>query len=427
MIRAYRSSILHFTGDPDKYADRSYDYFVDGLLVVENGKVVCAGEYTAIRRQLDTDCLIEHFPNKLILPGFIDGHVHYPQTEVIAAHGEQLLTWLNRYVFPAEAKYADYDYAQKMAELFVRELLRNGTTTAMVFATMHPQSVDAFFSVCQRHQLRMISGKVLMDRNAPHTLCESADDAIRRSRQLIEHWHGNGRLRYALTPRFAPCCSSELLRATGQLMGEYAGVYLHTHWAENRQEVEWVKDLFPECEHYLDVYKQAGLLSPYSVFAHGVHADDQQYHQLASHQCSVVHCPTSNLFLGSGLFPLKRYRAYNVPVLLGTDVGAGTSFSLLSTMGEAYKVQQLQGQTLGPLSSYYMATLGAASALQLDSYIGNFLSGKEADFVLLNPHATPLLSRRYQQCETLEEKLFALQTLGDDRVVEKTFILGKSF
>lgn len=423
-MRVYRASLLHFVDDPATHFNRAVEYFDDGLLAIEDGKVLHVGHYLETRHMLASDCVIEHFPDRLIVPGFIDGHVHYPQLEIIAAHGEQLLGWLNRYVFPAESKYFDYHYAGLMAETFVQELLRHGTTTALVFPTVHPQSVEAFFSVCEKQRLRMICGKVLMDRNAPAELCEPAHQAMHHSRDLIRRWHGTGRLNYAVTPRFAPTCSAELLKAAGQLLKEFDDVYLHTHFAENRGEVNWVRTLFPGCTHYLDVYHQAGLLTPRSIFAHGIYVDNAECRQLKSHQCRIAHCPTSNLFLGSGLFPLHFYQQHGIPWLLGTDIGAGTSLSLFATMSEAYKIQQLQNHSLSPLQNFYQATLGAAKALHLDHHIGNFETGKEADFIVINPHATALLHRRYNQSKTLDEKLFTLQTLADDRAIERTFILG---
>ncbi|HVL01550.1 MAG TPA: guanine deaminase, partial [Dongiaceae bacterium] len=291
--------------------------------------------------------------------------------------------------------------------------------------TVHPQSVDAFFAAAKERGLRMIAGKVLMDRNAPDELLDTAQTGYEQSKKLIERWHGVDRLQYAVTPRFAPTSTPEQLKLAGQLLKEYPDLYLHTHLAENHGEVKWVKELFPTAKHYLDVYEQAGLVGPRSVFAHGVHLCDEECERLAEAKATVAHCPTSNLFLGSGLMDLARLRQHGVGVALGTDVGAGTSFSLFKTMDEAYKIQQLRGQKLDPMQAFYFATLGSATALKLDHCIGNLLPGKEADFSILDLDATPLLTFRLQQCRDVRQLLFVLNTLGDDRLVQATYALGK--
>ena len=314
---------------------------------------------------------------------------------------------------------------QPALRFFFDELLRNGTTTALIFGTVHASSVDAVFEQALERQLRMIAGKVLMDRNAPDALCDTPEQGYADSKALIEKWHGRDRLQYAVTPRFAPTSSQEQLQKAGQLLAEYPDVYLHTHLAENEKEVAWVKALFPEADSYLAVYEQANLIRKRSVFAHGIHLCDQDCQTLANHQAAIAHCPTSNLFLGSGLLDLPRLQAHGVRVALGTDVGAGTSFSLFKTLDEAYKIQQLRGHSLTPFQALYMATLGGARALDLEGTIGNFLPGNEADFIVLDLHATPLLQFRTQYCQDLESLLFVLNTLGDDRLIEKTFALGR--
>ena len=313
-----------------------------------------------------------------------------------------------------------------MARVFIGELLRNGTTSALVFPTVHPESVDAFFAVAAELDLRMLCGKVLMDRHAPPALCDTPQSGYAQSRALIERWHGKGRLGYAVTPRFAGSCSDEQLHLAGRLLAEYPDVHLHTHLAENRAEVAWIRSLFPARASYLDVYAHHGLVGPRSVFAHAIHLDEGDCRQLAASGAAVAFCPTSNLFLGSGLFDLRRAERLGLKVGIGSDIGAGTSFSLLQTLNEAYKVEQLQGRSLEPFKALYLATLGGARALGLDGLIGSLAPGHEADFVVLDPQATPLLRFRLEQAQSLAERLAVLLTLGDDRVVRETFVAGVS-
>lgn len=431
----HRGAVLHFFDDPvldnpgrddaKKNTDRSYAYLEDGALLVEDGLISACGEAEAVLARAPSDVSVYHHRDALLLPGFIDTHLHYPQMDIVGAHGEQLLEWLERYVFPTEAQFSDYDHALTTARRFLAELLRNGTTTALVFGTVHPESVEAFFTAAEELELRMVAGKVLMDRNAPANLRDTPETAYTDSKALIERWHERGRARYAVTPRFAPTSSPEQLAAAGRLLREHPGVYLHTHMSENTNEIAWVEELFPHLDHYLHSYDEAGLLGRRSIFAHCIHLSDDEWRRMAETGCSAAFCPTSNLFLGSGLFPLEQAEHHGVEVGLGTDIGAGTSFSLLETVDEAYKVQQLRGSTLAPLKSFYLATLGGARVLDLEDRIGNFLPGKEADFVVLDLAPTPLLARRLALCETLEEKLFVLSTLGDDRCVRETWILGR--
>lgn len=421
-VQAYRARILHFLQEPIEQGESAWEYFEDGALLVEQGYVRAVGSADELLK--DFSGTVTRFPNHLIVPGFVDCHIHYPQTEMMAAYGEQLLVWLNHYTFPTEMKFSDPEYAASIATVFLDELLRNGTTTALVFASVHPQATEAFFQAAQKRNLRMIAGKVLMDRNAPEALCDTAQTGYQQSRALIQRWHGVDRLQYAVTPRFAPTSTPEQLLKAGDLLREFPGVYLHTHLSENLQEVEWVKSLFPAAQDYLDVYDQANLLGRRSMLAHAVHLCDRECSRLAESDSAIAHCPTSNLFLGSGLFDMAKMRRFNIRVGLGTDVGAGTSFSLLRTLDEAYKVQQLRGENLDPFQALYMATLGGARALDLDDKIGNFLPGKEADFCVLDLQATPFLTFRLQHSQSLGALLFVLQTLGDDRLVERTYAMG---
>ncbi len=426
MRQAFRASIMHCLADPGAGSlATACEHFDDGLLIVENGVVVEVGAAAALMPQLGDSADLHEFSDKLIVPGFIDCHVHFPQLDIIASYGEQLLDWLNRYAYPAEAHFADENYAREVADVFLGELLRNGTTTALVFGTVHPHSADAIFEAAEKRNMRLIAGKVLMDRNCPEELRDDPESAYTDSKALIERWHGKGRLGYAITPRFALTSSDAQLEAAGRLADEYPDVWIHTHLAENTDEVAEVAQLFPDSKSYLDVYDRHGLLRERSVFAHCLHMSDDDRKCMAEKGGAAAFCPTSNLFLGSGLFDLQSMRAAQVRCGLGTDIGGGTSLSLLRTAGEAYKVLHLQDQALPATRALYMATLGAAEALYLDDKIGNFETGKEADFVVLDPGASSITARRSNAASTIEEKLFALMMLADDRNVAATFINGQ--
>ncbi len=426
-LTAFRGAMLHSRGDPTTLGrEASYEFLADGLLLVRGGRIEQFGPAAQLLRQLPDGLPVTRFSHSLLLPGLVDAHTHYPQTGMIAAYGEQLLDWLQDYTFPTERRFADPDYAQAVAARFLDELLRNGTTTAMVFCTVHPCSVDALFAEAEARHLRLLAGKVLMDRNAPADLTDTAETGLAQSRALIERWHGRGRLQYAVAPRFAPTSTGAQLATAGRLLQAYPDLRLQTHLAESRQEVDWVRKLYPEHASYLAVYAHYGLVTERSLFAHGVHLSDSDCGYLADQGAALAFCPSANLFLGSGLFDLARMERHGVPVALGTDLGAGTSFSLLQTLGDGYKVQQLLGRSLDPFKSLYLATLGGAKALGLDQHIGGFAPGLEADFVVLDTQATPLLRFRLEQAKTLAERLFVLFTLGDDRVVRETFVLGES-
>jgi guanine deaminase len=423
--KAYRAAIVHSLADPAEVGvEASYEYFADGLMLVEDGRIVALGNAEDLLATLADDIEVVTYADALITAGFIDTHIHLPQTGMIGSYGEQLLDWLNTYVFPCEKQFEDPEHSAQVADIFLKELLRNGTTTALVFGSRHKESVEALFSAAEKLNLRLIAGKVMMDRNAPDYLVDTAQSSYDDSKALIERWHGKGRLHYAVTPRFAPTSTPEQLTLAGQLLTEYPDVYLQTHISENLKEIEWVKALFPEHKNYLDVYDYFNLLGERSVFAHGVHLCDEECERLAETGSAIAFCPTSNLFLGSGLFDLPMAERHKVNVGLGTDVGAGTSFSLLHTLNEAYKVMQLQGARLSPFKSLYLATLGGASALRLEDKIGNLQPGSEADFVVLDFNATPLLSYRMKQATSIEEQLFVLMTLGDDRTVSETYSAG---
>ncbi len=419
-------AVLHFLADPGEAADpATWQYLDDGALRIVDGKVAALGPAADILAARKPDDALHDHRGKLILPGFVDTHVHSAQVDVIASYGRQLLDWLNDYTFPAERAFVDPEHAARLAEIFLDNLLRNGTTTAAVYPTVHRASADAFFAAAERRNLRMICGKVMMDRHAPDYLRDDVAGAEADNRALIERWHGKGRLGYALTPRFAPTSTPEQLAMTGRLYREIPGLWLQTHLAENHDEIKWVRELFPQARSYLDVYEGFGLLGKRSIFAHCLHLDEADRARFKASDSAMSFCPTSNLFIGSGLFDLQAARALGIRVGLATDVGGGTSYSLLQTLAEAYKVLMLRHQRLNVWRGLWLATLGGAECLSLADRIGNFTPGKEADCVVLDFAATPVLQRRTEIAKSLEERLFALMMLGDDRAVAATYVLGK--
>jgi guanine deaminase len=421
--KAIRAAFLHFVADPD-ISDRAFEYFDDGLLILNRGKVVVLGNTHDWLDLLPDGIELYDYSGRLIMPGFFDTHTHYPQTEMIASYGAQLLEWLEKYTFPTESKFSDRSQADDVAEFFCEELLRNGTTTSGVFATIHPESVDALFVAAEKRDMCLVSGKVMMDRNAPAFICDSAESSYTDSAALIQRWHQKGRARYAVTPRFAPTSTEAQLEAAGQLLQEFPGLYLQSHVAENLDEVAWAAKLFPQRRSYLDIYDYYGLLGERSIYAHCIHLDSTDRQRMAETGAAIAFCPTSNLFLGSGLFSLDETRKHDIKLGIATDVGGGTSFSILQTLNEAYKVCQLAGQSLSPMKAFYLATLGGAESMYLDAQLGNFEVGKEADFVVLDLQATPIMERRMARAESIEDRLFALMMLGDDRCVEATHIMG---
>lgn len=422
---AIHANILHCLANPDTGVPNAIQYIENGTLLIENGFIVACGPRHGIEVPDDTE---QHdFGEKLIVPGFVDTHIHYPQVDVIASYGTQLLDWLERYTFPEESRYGDFETAQETASFFLDELLRNGTTTALVFGTVHPESVDAFFTQAAKRRLRMICGKVMMDRNAPDNLLDTPETSFMDSQRLINDWHDKERLGYAVTPRFAPTSSPEQLTMARKLLEANPSVHLHTHMAENADECNWVSELFPDAQDYLAVYEKYGLVRKRSLFAHSIHLSENAWGRLAKADAAVAHCPCSNLFIGSGLFNLRDAQKYDVKLGLGTDVGGGDSFSLLRAANEAYKIQQLQRHTLTPEHAFYLVTLGGAKALDLDSHIGNFEVGKEADFLVIDEHATPVLSRRTRSQTHWRDRLFSLLMLGDDRSIDQTWVMGKRY
>ncbi|WP_017615098.1 guanine deaminase [Nocardiopsis salina] len=426
---AVRGSLVWFSDDPFlTSSEHALEYIEDGLVVVRDGRIHAIGPYTELADSLATGTTVVHHRDKLVLPGFVDPHVHYVQTRIIGAYGDQLLDWLQNHVYPEEVRFADPSYARRHAHVFCDQLLRNGTTTALVNCATFPDSVDALLEETTRRGMRVAAGKVLMDRNArPDLLDPDPQQAYEESAALIRRWHGVGRSLYAITPRFAVACTDEMLHLAGKLWAENPGTLVQTHLAENTDEIEEVRRLFPDREDYVDVYEHHGLLGRGAVFAHAVHMDERQWGRLAATGSGVAHCPTSNLFLGSGLFAVHEAKRHRRPVRtgLGTDVGAGTSLSLPQTMNEAYKVGQLGHHPMDGTKLFHLATLGGAEAMALEGRVGSLAPGHEADLVVLDPTATQLLSARTAESESIDDVLFALAQLGDDRAVAATYVEGR--
>ncbi len=398
----------------------SYRAWDDGFIAVEDGRISSVGSWGS----QPEGRLLDLGRATLLVPGLIDTHLHAPQLEMIGSYGGHLLEWLNRYTFPTEAKFSDVDHARKIATALFDELLRNGTLAALIFSTIHRDATEIFFEEAERRGFRGIIGKTMMDRNAPECLLERARDSYDQSRELLGKWHNRGLLRYAITPRFAPTSTPELLELAGALKREFPDAYVHTHISENQNEVQWVHQLFSDAE-YADVYDRYGLLGAKTVLAHGVHLTEEELDLLSRRGARIAHCPNSNLFLGSGLFRLHHVLEAGVIVGLGSDIGAGTTPSLFNAMADAYKVQQVQNVSLSPFHLWYLATLGGARALSLDTETGSLAEGKSADFLAIDLAATPLLELRSERASSLEDLLAGLIFMGDDRAVSRAWIAGR--
>lgn len=425
---ALRAAAITFRGDPFLQDPRQcLVHEPDAIAVLQDGTIADFGPAAEVAARLPAGTTVTRYDNALLCAGFVDTHIHYPQTQMVAAFGEQLLDWLTRYTFVAEQQFADIEHGRKVAKVFLRELLRCGTTTAAVYCTVHPQSVEAFFEESSRFNTRMVAGKVLMDRNAPPALLDTAESGYRDSAALIARWHGNGRQLYCITPRFAASSTPEQLAVTGTLWQEHPGTYVQSHLCENIAEIDWVMQVFPRARSYLDIYADAGLVGPRSIYGHGIHLTEGDFRTCHQSGAALAHCPTSNFFLGSGLFRLfdARHPSRPVRVGLGTDIGAGTSFCHLQTLNETYKAAALNHTRLTATQAFWLATRGGAEALYLDDRIGTLAPGYEADLVVLDLHATPILAFRNGFSRDIEEQLFVLMTMGDDRAVRATYVAGE--
>lgn len=421
-----RGRVLDFHAEPQNEQDtEAYSYIEDGAILIEDGRILATGSFDTVTAEAPDAPVTDHRPH-LLMPGFIDTHIHFPQVQVIASWGDQLLDWLNNYTFPEETRFADPDHSALMARHFYDLLLGHGTTSAVAYCSVHPTSVDAYFSEAARRNMCMIGGKVMMDRNAPDGLTDTAVASYDDSKRLLEKWHGKGRAHYAITPRFAITSTPDQLEMAGALVTEHPECFVQTHLSENHAEIAFTAELYPDAPDYLGVYEHYGLLTPKMLLGHSIHMTPREIDVLAETQAKPVFCPTSNLFLGSGLFDDAGLRGRGITNAIATDVGAGTSYSMLQTLNEGYKVLQLQGQKLHPLRAFHWITRGNADALGLADEIGTLAPGSAADIVVLNARATHAMDLRMQRAESLSEELFILQILGDDRAVAQTYVSGQT-
>lgn len=426
-MKIYRGSIFSPVSNPfTSGSSGTYLWHSDGWLAVDSsGRIDGVGEWPP-PEDLNGVTIESTGEATLLIPGLIDTHLHAPQIEMIGSYGGHLLEWLRTHTFPTEMRFSDPSHANRIAALFFRQLLRNGTTTSLVFSTVHTEATRSFFEAAHAAGARAIIGKTLMDRNAPEELLQESAQAYEETRELILEWSARSPLlHYAVTPRFAPTSSRELLRAAASLLEEFSDLRVHTHISENVAEVRWVHELFPEHSSYAAVYDAFGLLRRNTVLAHAVHLSDEEVRLLVERDCAISHCPNSNLFLGSGLFPLPRMVDAGLRVGLGSDIGAGTTPSILSAMADAYKVQRVRGVSLDPFELFYLATLGGAHALSLDGETGSLQPGKAADFLVIDLRATELLALRTDRAQSLEDLLAGIIFMGDDRVVARTFVAGR--
>lgn len=428
MKKALRGRLLTFTGDPYLTdLSRCMVYEEDAIVVTENGVISSVGPASEILPKLESDIEIADHQGNLLVPGFVDCHVHYPQTEIIGSHGKQLIDWLNNYTFISEQFFSHKPHADEVAKVFLREQLRNGITSSCVFCTIFPVSVDALFEAAEPLNMRIMAGKVCMDRNAPAGLLDTAEQAYVESKRLIEKWHGRGRMEYVLTPRFAPTSSESQLEQLQALAKEYPEMLIQSHISENLDEVAWVKQLFPGSRDYTDVYDRYGLLRPRAIYGHGIHLDETELQRFHEAGAALAHCPTSNFFLGSGYLNVELAKRTDRPVEVGlaTDLGAGTSFSMLQTMNEAYKAAHLNHTDLPPAHAFYLATRGSATALGIEDKVGSIAVGMEADFAVINLNSTPLIDYRMKFTSNFDEELFVQMTLADDRAIAATYVAGE--
>jgi guanine deaminase len=419
-----RANIAHFPTATQAY-EADLTVIKDGALVLSGDKILALGSYVDMRDAYRQATTID-YSGKWLFPGFIDSHLHFPQTEIIAKYGEKLLTWLENYTFPTERKFAERSHSDKLAEHFLKQCLKNGTTTGLVFSSVHKEATESLFQAASNINMMTIAGKVCMDNNCPIWLQDTPDSAQKDSAKLIEKWHGKGRNYYALTPRFAPTSSRAQMAAIGELAQQFPDLFIQTHLSENTDEIAWVKSIYPEFDDYLAVYEHYHMVRPRAVYGHCIHLSDNEWQRMAASGAVAAFCPSSNLFLGSGLFDLAKAHQHRAAVTLASDVGGGTSFNMLRNLGEAYKVCQLNNYSLSPYEGLYMLTQGAASAFGLDDKIGNLNPGSDADFVVLNPYFDDLTQVRIDAEASCDDVVFALSILADDRATQATWIAGKA-
>ncbi|WP_208153154.1 guanine deaminase [Sinorhizobium medicae] len=423
-----RGRTLSFHREPQGIDDKaSYAYESDGALLVENGVITASGAYAMVQAGVPENVAeVDHRPH-LIVPGFIDTHLHFPQMQVMASYAANLLEWLNSYTFPEECRFVETAHAERIARHFFEEMVRHGTTTAAAYCSVHKTSTDAFFAESVKRGMCMVAGKVMMDRNAPQGLLDTPETSYDETRAVIADWHGTGRNHVAITPRFAITSTPEQMEAVRSLVDEFPDLHVQTHLSENRDEIAYTLELYPEAADYTDVYARYGLLGPKSLFGHCIHLSEREADAMSDTGSIAVFCPTSNLFLGSGLFPLRALtrRQRPVRVSVASDIGGGTSYSMMKTLDEAYKILQLQGERLNPFDSFYMMTRGNAEALSLAGRIGTLEPGTDADLAVLDMAATPAMELRAEVVNSLADELFLLQTMGDDRAVVETYVAGK--
>ena len=424
---AIRGETFAHTADPFAGPPAgAYTYDSDGAVIIDGGHIVATGPAAAVLAS-HPGIRVDRYPGHLIMAGFVDCHIHYPQTRVVASYGAQLIEWLNTYTFPAELAFADAGHAAAIADVFFAECLRNGTTTVSSYCTVHKHSADAFFAAAAARNMRVAGGKVLMDRNAPPDLLDTPQSAYDDSKALIDRWHGRGRNVYAVSPRFAPTSTAGQLEVAGALWRQHPGTLMQTHVSENAKEIAWVRELFPEAPDYFGVYERFGLTGPGANFGHAIHLSERERAALRASGSGISHCPTSNTFIGSGLFDLAGFThgAPSVPVGLATDIGGGTSFSMFATMRTAYEIAQLRGASLHPVQAFHLASLGSARVLRMDHLVGNLAPGYEADIIVLDPRSRPILAGRVDQARSIEDVLFALMILADDRAVTAVYVGGE--
>ncbi|MCA1404833.1 guanine deaminase [Ensifer sp. IC3342] len=423
-----RGRLLSFSRAPQAIDDSAaYSYESDGALLIRDGVIKAAGPYGVVKAAAAEGVTeIDHRPH-LILPGFIDTHLHFPQMQVMASYAANLLEWLNTYTFPEECRFVESAHAERIATHFFDEMIRHGTTTATAYCSVHKTSADAFFAESLKRDMCMVAGKVMMDRNAPQGLLDTPQMSYDETRAVIADWHGKGRNHVAITPRFAITSTPEQMEVAKSLVGEFPDLHVQTHLSENRDEITFTCELYPEAKDYTDVYALYGLLGPKSLFGHCIHLSDREADAMSESGSVAVFCPTSNLFLGSGLFPLRALtrRQKPVRVSVASDIGGGTSYSMLKTLDEAYKILQLQGERLNPFDSFYLMTRGNAEALSLVDRIGTLEPGTDADLIVLNMAATPAMALRAEVVNSLADELFLLQTMGDDRAIVETYVAGR--